>query len=221
MAEAAEGTKKPKVEVTQVQMKDGRTVGFAGSRKMVKDYLVDAVAGTVEAVIDFRNGESVKLKVDSDLIDSKEGIPLLLRAAGHGLIQKLGDEAASEKDVDDAYLSVQDLAERLAQGGWSIEREAGGFSGASVVMLAILEAKQESSPGYTMDQVKAGLQAILDADKAKAEAENRKPMTRNALYASFRNPKSKVGQIVKRLEEEKAAKATSAVNADEALAALN
>lgn len=223
MSEAAEGAKtaKPKTEVTSVTMKDGRVVGFAGKRKMVKDYEIDANSNVVTAVIDFVNGETVRLSVDPTIqTTGDDGVPLLLQAAGHGLVQKLGDEAASEKDVDDAYLAISDLAERLARGEWGVQREAGGFSGASVVLQAILEAKRESVPEFTIDQVKAGLQKILDNDKAKAEGENRKPMTRQALYQSFRNPTTKVGKIVKRLEEEKAAKSQSAINADEAVEVL-
>lgn len=224
MSEATEvSSKKPKTEVTLIKMEDGREVGFAGNRKMVKDYILDESkivldgdtlvlsAGAISTLIDFRNGKSVKLSVPLSLVP---------QGCGHGFVQKQGDEAASEKEVDDAYLAVEELTNRLANGDWTVEREAGGFSGASVVIQAILEAKQESDPTYTIDKVKEGLQKILDADKAKADAEGRKPMTRNALYASFRNPTSKVGKIVKRLEEEKAAKANNAVNADEALAAL-
>lgn len=223
MSEAAEVTKtaKPKAEVIVIKMADGREVGFAGKRKMVKDYIIDANSNTVTARIDFANGQTVTLAIDPTIqTTGEDSVPLLLQAAGHGLVQKLGDEAASEKDVDDAYLAISDLADRLAKGEWGVQREAGGFSGASVVLQAILEAKRESAPDYTIEQVKEGLQKILDADKAKAEGENRKPMTRQALYQSFRNPTTKVGKIVKRLEEEKAAKSQSAVDADAAVEAL-
>lgn len=199
-------SKKAKAEVTTVTMEDGREVGFAGNRKMVKDY--NLTPNGVEVVIDFRNGKTVRFTCD-DSMQTPDGQSLLLISAGHGLVQKLGDEAASEKDVDDAYLAIEELASRLSKGEWTVQREGGGFSGASVVIRAIMEAS-----GKSQEEVKAFLQKKLD--DAKARGEN---LTRPALYASFRNPNSKVGQIVKRLEDEKATKG-NAVDADEALGEL-
>ena len=68
--------------------------------------------------------------------------------------------------------------------------------------------------GKSLPEVKAFLQKKLDDAKARNEK-----LSRNDLYNSFRNPSTKVGQIVKRLEEEKLSK-TSKVDADEELAAL-
>jgi hypothetical protein len=78
-----------------------------------------------------------------------------------------------------------------------------------VVIKALVEAS-----GKTVEEVKKFLDGKLEAAKAKGEK-----LTRQALYASFRNPTSKVGQIIRRLEEEKAAK-NSAVDADAVLGEL-
>jgi len=212
MAEAAEGTKSKKTEVTPVTMEDGRVVGFAGNRRMVKETIVDEgkiivdgdtvtlSEGAVKVRLNFRNGKVIVHTPKPSLVP---------KYVGHGAEQKLGDETAGEKDVDDMVLAVEDLDKRLAAGEWNVQRESGGFSGASVVIRAIMEAS-----GKTMEDVKAFLQKKLDDAEARGEK-----LTRAALYASFRNPKSKTGQIIRRLEEEKAAK-DSAVDADAELAAL-
>ena len=68
--------------------------------------------------------------------------------------------------------------------------------------------------GKTVEDVKKFLNGKLDAAKARNEK-----LSRKELYDSFRNPTSKVGQIVKRLEEERLVKATK-VDADAALAEM-
>lgn len=226
MAEATEAVSKTKskTEVTEVLMEDGRKVGFPGKRRVMKEHIIDdskialdgdtlmIQPGAVVIQIDLRNGMTRKFPLP---------LSLLTRFAGHGGEQKYGDELASPADKplseEDMAEALDSLDERIQLGAWTIEREGGGFSGASDVLKAILEAKQESAPDYTMKKVKAGLQSILDADAKKAETEGRKPITRQALYASFKNPTTKVGKIVKRLEEERASRATSAVNVEDAL----
>ena len=79
--------------------------------------------------------------------------------------------------------------------------------------MALIKAIVEAS-GKSVEDIKAFLDAKLETAKAKGEK-----LTRQALYASFRNPTSKVGQIIRRLEEEKAAK-SSAVDADAVLGEL-
>lgn len=203
---------KPKAEVTQVQMSDGRTVGFAGKRKMVKETLIDQSklivegntvtleAGAVAVRLDFRNGETRTFVPP---------VSLIARAVGHGFEQKLGDETAGEEKVDDMVIAVDDLSDRLAKGEWTVQREGGGFAGASIVIRALMEAS-----GKPIDAVKAFLQKKLDQAKAAGQA-----LSRKELYDSFRNPNSKTGQIIKRLEEEERAKNTK-VDADQALAEL-
>lgn len=208
-AAGAEKNSKPKTEVTQVAMSDGRSVGFAGKRKMVKESIVNEKSialdgntvtletGAVSVRLDFRNGETRTFVVPATLV---------AKAVGHGIEQKLGDETAGEEKVEDMILAVDDLMGRLAQGEWTVAREAGGFSGASLVIRAIVEAS-----GKTVEDVKKFLQGKLDAAKAKGEK-----LSRADLYASFRNPNSKTGQIIERLEKEERSKA-SKLDADQAL----
>lgn len=203
---------KKKAEVEVVKMSDGREVGFAGKRKMVKETIVDQSKvqidgdtillkdGAVSVRLDFRNGETRLVPLKASMI---------AQYAGHGGEQKLGDETAGEEKVEDMVIAVDDLADRLGKGEWKIAREAGGFSGASIVIRAIMEAS-----GKTAEEVKAFLQKKLDAAEAKGEK-----LSRKDLYDSFRNPASKTGQIIERLEREERSKA-SKVDADAALAEL-
>lgn len=218
MSEAQTQTKKPKAEVTMVKMQDGREVGFAGKRKVLKDTLIDESKisvdkdgvyignGAVTVRMDFRHGVTKLFPLNA---------ALLAKFAGHGGEQKFGDELASSAaepmSPEDMVIAVEDLNQQVnVDGNWAAVREGGGgFAGASVVVLAIAEAS-----GKTVEAVKAFLQGKLDA----AKAANQK-LSRKDLYDSFRNPKTKVGAIIKRMEEERLAK-DSKVDADSALAEL-
>lgn len=201
-----EATKKPATEYTVVEMSDGTSVRFPGKTRMLKSYLIDEDSQTISFRIDFRNGRVVTLSTE------KFSIGLLLRAAAHGLSQKIGDAAASVKDLDDAVLACEDVAKRLSGGtteSWGAERESGdSFAGASIVVKAICEVT-----GKTPEEVKAFLQSKLDAAKAKDEK-----LSRADLYKSFRNPNGSVGKVIARLEAEKAAE--SPVKAEDLLAEL-
>ena len=213
MAEATqEGSKKAKAEVVLVKMEDGREVGFAGKRKLVKETLIDdnkiivdgatvtLEEGAVAIRMNFRNGRVRTYPLRAKLIP---------KFAGHGGEQKYGDELAAPADKplseDDMVLATDELHSQLyEQGEWRVVSEGGGgFAGASVVVQAIVEAS-----GKAIEDVKKFLQAKLDGAKAKGEK-----LSRKELYDSFRNPNSKVGKIVKRMEEERLAKA-SKVDAD-------
>lgn len=198
--EASTKAKRAPAEVVTVEMTDGRKVDFAGKRKLLKEVVTNG--NSVSVRFDFRNGETRTWTVPESL---------LLQCAGHGASQKIGDETAGESDVDDMVIAVDDIIKRLDGGEWTAVRASGdSFSGASVVIKAICEAS-----GKSVEEVKAFLQRKLDEAKAAGQT-----LTRAALYASFRNPNSKVGQIIERLEREKKAKA-SAVNADELLSELS
>lgn len=218
MAEATEGNSKAKADVQIVKMKDGREVGFAGKRKVLKETVLDDSKisvdgdtitlqdGAVSVRMDFRNGETRLLPIRAKMIP---------QFSGHGGEQKYGDELAASKaeplSPEDMVLAIEDLHQQLyEQMEWSAQREGGGgFAGASVVVLAICEAS-----GKSVDEVKAFLQGKLDAAKAAGQK-----LSRKDLYDSFRNPQTKIGKIVKRMEEERLAQA-SAVDADAALAEL-
>jgi len=185
--------------ITPVTMKDGRTVNFAGKRKMSKE--IEIKDGKVTVRFDFVNGESRRFEVPSTL---------MLQCAGHGASQKIGDEAAGVEDIDDIVVAVDDIITRLNKGEWATARAAGdGFSGASLVIRAIGEVT-----GKSVEDVKTFLQKKLDDAKTKGEE-----LSRRDLYASFRNPASKTGIVIARLEKEKASKA-SKVNADDLLSEL-
>lgn len=203
-ATATEKVAKPKTEYTDIVMEDGRTVKFPGTRQVDKTVLVDEEAGSVAVRFDFRNGKT-------RAIGSKELSNLtVLTAIGHGLSQKVGDEWSGVKEIEDIVLTCDEIMDRLRKGEWAVVGEKGdSMAGASIVIQAIVEAS-----GKTIDQVKAFLQGKLDAAKAKGEK-----LSRQELYASFRNPTSKTGQIIRRLEEEKAAK-NSKVNSDDLLAEI-
>ena len=187
-----------KTEYTAVTMKDGRVVNFAGNRQADKSWLEDKSG----IQIDFRNGESLTLLVAE--LSEETKLDLLL----HGASQKVGDEYSGEKNPDDMFLAADSMAERLRKGEWSVARTAGdSFSGASIVIRAIVEVT-----GKTVEQVKTFLNGKLEAAKAKDEK-----LTRADLYASFRNPASKTGVVIQRLEQEERAKG-SKLNADDLLA---
>ena len=185
--------KKAPVEVTTVKMSDGREVGFAGKRKMLKNP-VEGEGGQVGVRFDFLNGETRTVMISpSD--------KLFGRFAQHGLSQKIGDETAGDDKVEDCVLHVDAIIERLGKDEWGVERSGAGdgFSGASVVIRAIMEAT-----GKDLAFVKDYLEKKLAADP---------DLTRRALYDSFRVASTKTGQIIKRLEEAKLAK-TAKVDAD-------
>jgi hypothetical protein len=214
MAEA-----KKKAEVQEVEMQDGRKVGFAGKRKVLKETLIDEskivvdgdtvtlTDGAVAVRMDFRNGASLVLPLKASMI---------ARFAGHGGEQKYGDELAAPADKplseDDMVEAIQALHEQLFdKGEWRVVSEGGGgFAGASIVVKALAEAS-----GKSIEAVKAFLNGKLDAAKAKGEK-----LSRKELYDSFRNPNSKVGQIIKRMEDERLAK-ESKVDADAELDELS
>lgn len=212
----AGGNAKKKTEVTVVKMEDGREVGFAGKRRVLKETLIDESKilidgdtitiqeGAVAVRMDFRNGSTRTFPLK---------LTLLPKFAGHGGEQKYGDELAAPADKplseDDMVVAVEDLDNQLRTEGWSAQREGGGVSGASVVIKALMEAS-----GKSIEEIKTFLQKKLDA----AKAANQK-LSRKELYDSFRNPNSTVGKIVERLEKERLAK-ESKVNADEALGEL-
>lgn len=195
--------KKKETTYTPVDMGGGRVVQFPGDQKVKKNVLFEeGIAVGVQ--FDFRNGETRQLMLTD--LDEKTG----RYSACHGLLQKVGDEWSGVKEVEDMVLEGDKIIERLKAGEWAVEREAGdSMAGASVVIRALMEATSK-----TQEQIKAFLDKKIEDAKA-----NGQKLTRQALYASFRNPSSKVGQIIRRIEEEKAAKA-SAVDADATLGEL-
>lgn len=192
-------------EIFPVTMEDGRVVNFTGKQVVQKEIVLDEASGKVGVRFDFKNGQTLLAEVPPSV---------LLYAAGHGYAQKLGDEFAGMKDengqpasVEDKFLAVEALHQRISESGdWNKVAAGGGgsVSGASVVLKAIMEVS-----GKTLAEVKAFIEKKL----ADAEARGQK-LTRAALYASFRNPTSKTGVVIERLERDKKAKA-AVVDSDE------
>lgn len=204
--QATPEAKAPKKETVyeRITMTDGRVVEFAGTRQTDKTILTDEAGTPVGVRFDFRNGET------RSLLLSELSPGLLAYAAGHGVSQKAGDEYSGVKEIDDIVLAVDEIFTRLRAGEWGVARGASdSTAGASIVIKAIMEATSKD-----MATVKAFLQGKLD--KAKAAGEK---LSRQELYNSFRNPATKTGAIIKRLEEEKLAKSTK-VNAGDLLGEL-
>ena len=208
-------TSKSKTEYTQVQMTDGRTVQFAGKRKVNKETVIDVSlvaiegdvmqiqAGAISVRMDFRNGQTRTLALP---------LSLLAQFAGHGGEQKFGDELATTADKplseEDMVIAIDDLNALIQQGKWGAGRASGGgggVSGASIVVQAICEAT-----GKDLTTVKTFLQKKLDSDAG---------LSRRALYDSFRVAGTKTGQIIARMEAEKLQKA-AVVDADAELALM-
>lgn len=143
-------TAKAQTEIVSVNMQDGRTVDFAGKRKLLKESFVDA-DGQVSVRLDFRNGETRTLNLREDMI---------AKYAAHGAEQKLGDEIAGLDDVDDCVIAVDELIERLDQGEWGVKREGNGMAGTSVLARALAELK-----GVSIEKVKAFLKTKSQVEK--------------------------------------------------------
>jgi len=190
--------KKQETEVKSVKMADGRTQDFSGKRNVTSESFVNP-DGTIYLVTDFSNGQTITTNLPANLKD---------KAAGHGLKQKVHDSFAGEKSVGDMYEAANEMKKQIEEGNWNAKREAGGFSGASLVIKALCEVT-----GKTMDQVREFLQKKLDAGKNSTP-----PLTRSGLYASFRK-NEKVRAVIQRLEAERDDKEGTA-DADAALSEL-
>ncbi len=169
-----------------VRMSDGRAVEFPGKRQLIKTPRV-ADDGSLQVTLDFRNGETRLFTIPATMLN---------QFALHGAEQKLGDEIAGVKDLDDAVLAVDELIDRLYNGEWGAKREASGIAGTSVLVRALIEVT-----GKTVEQIKAFLSGKSHAEKM-------------ALRTS-----PKIKPIVDRIEAEKASKAAK-VDTDAMLAEL-
>jgi hypothetical protein len=170
-----------------VRMTDGTIKDFPGKTRCMTDtYEQD---GQLYVRLDFRNGETRIFRMRGDMI---------ARFALHGAKQKLTDEMAGVKELDDAILAVEDLVERLDNGEWKMTRASGeSLAGTSVLARAMVEFT-----GKAMTEIKAYL-------KTKTQAE--KMALRN-------NPRIK--PIVDRIEAEKVNKASEGVDTDAMLSEL-
>ena len=112
-SEVAAPSAKSKTVVEVVEMEDGRKVEFAGKRKVVKEYFLTPDGALDYIVLDFRNGMTRKIVIPPSLLG---------QFAGHGALQKYGDELAGlkgadggEPDIDDMVLTIDALDETVDQ----------------------------------------------------------------------------------------------------------
>lgn len=159
-----------------VKMTDGRVVDFPGKTRLLKTSYTDD-SGRLCVRMDFRNGESRIFAMREDMIT---------KFALHGAEQKLGDEIAGVKEIDDAVIAIEELVDRLAAGEWGVKREGAGIAGTSVLARALVEVT-----GKDMETIKGFLKTKTHAEKI-------------ALRAS-----AKIKPVVDRLEAEKAAKGSN------------
>lgn len=191
-----------KALVEKVKMEDGREVEFTGKRKLLKDYIKPEDGSPPIIILDFRNGATRRFQIPPEL---------LFDFAGHGGLQKLGDETAGIDDIDDQVLAVDELIERLSKrnedgsfaGEWNTKREGGGMGGTSVLIKALVELSKKAEE--TVEQATIRVKGFLK-DKSQAD----KMALRNS---------AKVKPVIDRLESEKLAKAAK-VDTDALLAQL-
>lgn len=204
--QAAPEAKSDKIPVT---MEDGRVVEFPPSRKIASDILFDDSGNPCGVRFDFFNGATRQFLT----ADANDFIRAYL--AAHGASQKIRDEWAGTLKkggtLEDVVLECEAMIERLSgeNGRWDAERSGGGDSmaGASLIIKALIEVT-----GKDQGFVKKFLEDLLEEGKTQG-------LTRQKLYASFRDPTSEVGRVVRRLEEEKAT-ANAAFKGDDLVARL-
>jgi hypothetical protein len=158
MAEAEATTKPAKAapEVKTVTMEDGRLVEFTGKKRMLKTSYLDE-QGRVCVRMDFVNG-TTRIFASQPI---PAGVPeQVIKAAGHGYEQKLGDEISGVADLDDAILAIEELIDRLVTGDWNSRKEGDGIAGASVLAKALIEYT-----GKTRDDVRAFLGTLSNKEK--------------------------------------------------------
>jgi hypothetical protein len=173
-----EAPAKPKTEKTAVTMQDGSTVEFNKKQKLVKTSTIGD-DGTISLRMDFVNGQVRNFVLPSALIN---------RFAAHGAEQKLGDAIAGETDINDAVLSVDDLIKRLENGEWTAQRQAGAFSGTSILIQALVKAS-----GKTVDEIRAFLENKTQAEKlALRRSEKLKPIIEELEAEKTKNAKNQV-----------------------------
>jgi hypothetical protein len=188
--ETSAGAGKKKAEVEVVTMEDGRKVEFAGKRKLVKDYTLDEAGNLSYITLDFRNGVTKKITIPSALLG---------QFAGHGALQKYGDELAGlkgsdggEPDIDDMVLAIEQLDENIQAGKWSTRKEGDGMGGTSVLIKAMLEYS-----GKPLEVIKAFLKDKDAKFKTGLRLDDKRVSKITGLT---------MAATVKKIEAEKAAK---------------
>jgi hypothetical protein len=188
--QAAEAPKKKAPEVEIVELEDGTKGEFVGKRKLNKSYVLKDNGDLDHLRFEFRNGRVLMISVPPALLG---------QFAGHGGIQKYGDELAGMKpaegqdevDIDDMVLEMEKLDESIQAGKWSTRKEGDGMGGTSILIKALLEYS-----GRTIDQVKAFLKDKDIKFKIALRLDDKKRNKSGQTMA----------EIVKKIEAEKALK---------------
>ena len=156
---AAAATAKKKTVYTLIKMTDGREVQFPGDTKAVTTLLkadgsdAEEQADVAGIRFDFRNGETLTATAEDA---AKWG--LTTRFVVHGLSQKIRDNYASVKEVDDAWEATNQLLMQLTKGTWS--ERATGEAGAGVLLRALVE-----TTGQTPEDVRNILASLSASEK--------------------------------------------------------
>ena len=188
-----------------VEMTDGRKVEFSGRTRMDKTIILDEVTGEVAVRFDFRNGMTATYPIPEQH---------KLYAAGHGWAAKLGDHVAGMKDEqtkepaneEDMFLAVESLYNDLCTGNWNKVRTGEGtVSGAGIVLRAV--AQHFDKPIAVVKEI---LEGMLSEDKERGGT-----LSRKALYASFRNPDTDLGQTILAMEAERRSAKTKQIDLGE------
>jgi hypothetical protein len=148
-ASAAPKKKAPEVEV--VDLEDGSKGEFVGKRKLNKSYILKDDGSLDHCRFEFRNGRVLLVSIPTSLLG---------QFAGHGAIQKYGDELAGMKpaegqdevDIEDMVIAMEELDGNIQKGLWSTRKEGDGMGGTSVLIKALV-----AYGGKTVEQVKAFL----------------------------------------------------------------
>lgn len=189
-------------EVENVTMSDGRVVEFVGKGKMLKEALVLQADGSAKPIDELSLEElaQVHIKDVAIRLDFRNGAtrtyplnPAIgLRYAGHGALQKYGDQLAGgvknedgteSNDLDDWAYETDRLHEQLTKGEWSKTRVGGGGGGISVLIQALVRFT-----GRTVEEVKAHIADWTPAQKQQLRLD------------------PEIKPIVDEIEKEKAAK---------------
>jgi len=202
MATQANGQEKG----TQVTLTDGRAVTFAGKKQIDKAFKVDD-QGNIEFTFDFVNGETRSLVIEND-------DPIILNLAGHGGLQKLGDEMAAGKDVplEDRIVWLDELVGRLSDRTKTVDErwyssERGGGGGGVRGMANLIKALMELND-QSLEEVKDGIEAAI----------KRLNVTKQG-FGDAMSANNKVKPIIERLEKERLAK-VAPIDTSAELAAL-
>jgi hypothetical protein len=181
-AETAAAAKRPKTEYEKVTMTDGRVVEFPKNRKLSKQSFITGVDGYLDAPmvrLDFANGETRSVYIAggeliADAITTADAVSaqrlqFIVKAACHGMEQKLGDEMAyqpkkdeTEPTLEDKIEWVDELIGRLSSLEWTVAREGGGgLAGAGVLVQALVALS-----GKSKDEIRAFLKPLSKDERA-------------------------------------------------------